>query len=241
MGKGKSRVPQKDSFFDIYINATTDYLFLQPGGGGTPHNWERLGLTNTEATDWFNYRTVWNTKYGIYKTNIEKGTRDKTATEEKTEAKDNFTDWVTDPDFNKLNRIGASPNVTDADRNVFHIKKRKDNRTISKARITANMFFNLQAQGGGDMKATCRTSTDATRASIATDAKEAEIVWKTGTTPPNSVSDCPNRTASTKAIFTFNVNANNAGQKIYAFARWIDTTDPSRASVWSDLVTVIIT
>jgi len=237
------RVPVKDDEFNTYINATANDLFLTPGGAGTTAKRELFGLTITDANQWNTYRGTWNGKYATVTDQEAHGIRNSGSIAEKNEAKEDFTDWVTDPDYNKLNRIGSSPNCSDTDRELYRIKKRKDNRTIHKAPINEDIFFNLKALGGGDMRCACRTTHDGSRSSIPTEAgaKAVEIKYKIGGTPPTSANQCDREKVSTKALFTFNVNGDNAGEKMYAFARWIDTSDDSRAGAWSDMVTVIIT
>ena len=235
-----ARVPEKEDEFNTYVNDTSDYLLEEPGGPGTGENWVRLGLLEAEKDQWVTYKDDWNTIYETYTTNTNRGIRDKTVTENKNKAKDDFTDWVTDPDMNKLDRIAASPNVTQQDREVFHIKKRSDNRTTHTAPIGEDIFFDLKALGGGDIRVRARTDEDATRASIPTDAKAVEICYLIGTTAPETVAECNEDYASTKALFTFNVGAENAAKRMYCFARWVDTTNPNRAGSWSDMVTIVV-
>jgi hypothetical protein len=239
--KNESRIPRTDNEFDRYVNQTTDYLFEPSAGPGSTPNWTRLGLTATEATVWGSYRNTWIAKYAITQKNAERGTRDSIAIAEKNKARIDFTDWVTDPEFNKLDRIGASVNVTETDRAVFHIKLRADNRTTRKAPIADSIFFNLRPLGGGIVRASCRSVNDASRASIPASAKAVEIYFKINGTAPTSVADCDEQVTSTRALFNFDVHANNAGQRLYAYARWIDTSDTNRSSAWSEMVMIIVT
>lgn len=234
------RVPQKDDLFNTYLNTTTAYLLDEPGGPGTGENWERLGLLEDEKDQWVTYKDDWNEIYETYTTNQNNGISDKTVTANKNTAKENFIDWVIDPDMNKLNRIAASPNITQQDREVFHIKKRDDNRTTHTAPIGEDIFFDLKALGGGDVRVRARYDSDATRASIPADAKAVELCYLIGTEAPETVAECNEDYTSTKALFTFNVGAENATKRMYCFARWVDTTNPNRAGSWGDMVTIVI-
>lgn len=233
-----NRIPQKDSKFNTYLNATAEYLVVADEAG--LENWDRLGLTNAEKNQWVTYKNDWNDLYDTTTKNAEKGIRDSIVISNKNTAKSEFIDWVTDPAMNKLNRIGSSPNVTTEDRAVFHVKERKDDRTTPTAPIADEVYLDLKALGGGDMRVRCRTTKEATRASIAKGAKAVELCYSIGTDAPESVADCTLTKASTKALFTFNVGAANSTKKMFCYARWIDTTNPSRSGPWTDMLTVVV-
>lgn len=247
MAHTDSRIPNEDAHFNTYLNSTATYLGQSPApptaaaAAAPALNWSRLGLLETEYNQWLSYRTAWNTIYATYTTNTERGIRDKTITEEKNTAKENFTKWAIMPSLNKLNRIGASPNCTDLDRNVFHIKLRDDERTTRTTPLSEQVFFNLNGMGQGEMKGTFRTEHDGTRSSIADDASGVELKYKLGEPAPNNVDECPQSISFTKAISIFNVGAPNAGKKMYAYARWIVATNPSLNGPWSDMVVAIVT
>jgi hypothetical protein len=234
-----ARVPEKDDLFNTFIKATAAYL-LQINPGEAVANWNRLGLLNAENDEWQAYWNDWNTKYQLVVTEKEQGIRNAPHIEDKNKAKEDFTDWVTDPEANKLNRIGASPNVTNQDRAVFHIKLRDDNRTVHTAPIEAQMFFEISPLSGGNLRVRCREDQDSTRASIPDEANALELRWIIGTTAPNSADDCVLNTISTEALFTHNFGTGNTAKKIYAYARWIDVNNKNRAGGWSAMVQTVI-
>ena len=233
----KKRVPVKDDEFNTYLTETTTYG-LGVRSGTVIFN--LLGLTDPEKAIWVGYRDAWLDKFGIVKTQKEQGIRNATSIAEKNKVKEDFTDWVTDPEFNKLNRIGSSPNVIEQDRNVFHIALRDETRTVQTAPIAAEMFFSMKPISGGDMRVRCRQDEDSTRASIPDEANALELRWKVGADAPNSVDDCPNKENFTEALFTHNFGAGNTAKKIFAYARWTDNTNKNRSGPWSDMVQTVI-
>lgn len=235
---GEPRVPIADDEFNNYIHQTNTYLFTADPIFVT--NWQRLGLLAAEATQWDTYKNDWNAKYAITQSNIANNIRNATATQNKNQARTDFTDWVTDRELNKLNRIGASPNVTNADRAIFRIALRDETRTVHTAPIEAEMFFDMKPISGGDMRLRCREQVDSTRASIPAEANAVELRWVISNNAPNSVDDCPDKEIFTEALFNYNFGAGNTAKKIFAFARWIDTTNKNRSGHWSDMVQTVI-
>src|SRR5262245_24408493 len=60
---GRSRVPEIVGQFDFFINNTDKYL----QAGNPVANWQRLGLTSQEASDWSSKRVFWrDTLYKAY-------------------------------------------------------------------------------------------------------------------------------------------------------------------------------
>jgi len=234
-----ARVPQPDDLFNIYLKATAAYLLVTNPGMAVA-NWNRLGLLNAENDQWQAYWNDWNTKYQKVVTEVEQSIRNSTSIDEKNKAKADFTDWVTDPALNKLNRIGASPNVTTQDRAVFHIALRDETITTHTAPIAAEMFFSLKPISGGDMRIRCREDEDSSKASIPQEADGLELRWKIGGDAPNSVEDCNEKEIFTEALSTHNFGAGNTAKKIFAYGRWIDTTNKNRSGPWSAQVQSVI-
>jgi hypothetical protein len=235
-----ARIPQPDNDFNTYINATATYLTATNPGFASP-NWERLSLTGPEFTAWVNYKNDWNLKYQKVVTQQEQGIRDSAAITEKNDSKKQFTQWATDPKLNKLDRIGASPNCTAQDRQVFNIKERDETRTVPTTPIATELFFDMKPLGGGgSMRFSCRSAHDASRASIPQGANGLEIRYLIGSTAPNSVDDCPAKEIRTEALFTLQLGAANTTQKLFAYGRWIDIKNQARSGPWSDMVQTVI-
>jgi hypothetical protein len=233
------RVPQKDTDFNSYINSTTDHLIENDP---LPANWERLGLTLVEFNTWKSYRQNWNEAYEITTKNAERGISDSNATKAKNDVRKKFTDWVTDPAVNKLNRIGSSPNVTDTDRTIFHIKLRDQVRT-ARPQITTAPFVDLKGDEGAFILITCRVQSDANRANMHKDADVIEVKYAllaTDAPPPTSPEECPDTELSPKAIFRLSAGMANAGKRLYGYLRWRNNSEPEKSSPWNQRVTVIV-
>lgn len=234
------RVPQADSEFDDYINETFDYLNTTPAGAQP--NWERLGLTNAEKNQWGTYRTDWNNAYAKVKTNKAQNIRNSNDTEAKNQVKEDFTEWVLDPAMNKLNRIAASPNITNTDRSTFNIKLRDDVPT-ARPQITTAPFVDMKAEDGGVVLITCRVESDANRASMQPDADVVEMrycIVNAQAQPPNGAQDCPSTELSSKSMFRFTPPSGNAGKRLYAYLRWRNNAQPEKSGPWCQVMTIII-
>lgn len=106
-------------------------------------------------------------------------------------------------------------------------------------KIEAEVFAKIEAHASSKMLFICRTNTDSSRASIFKDADEVEVRYAIGTQPAN-VNACPLKETSTKARFTLELNADDAGKKIYAFLRWRNSSDPQKSGPWTDMLTTVI-
>ena len=238
----ETRVPEPDTEFDEYLNGTADYLLLTPGGASTPPNWERLNLLAAENTQWQDYKTDWNSKFGTVKSNTLNGIRDTNATKAKNDAKDAFTNWVNDPAMNKLTRIEGSPNITNNDRTVFNIKER-DTTLTPRPHITKAPYVDMKGEDGGVVLITCRVESDSTRSSMHPDADDIEmryVIMEPDAVPPATASECPSTADSKKALFRFSDAIDYPGKRIHAFLRWHNGSEEDKSSPWSQRETVII-
>ena len=236
----RNRISTGDKDFNNYINGTADYLLLPDSAYGT--NWERLGLLGAEKDQWIAFRDDWNTTYGIVVTNNGRGIRDSNATKAKNDAKKAFTSWALDKSMNKLNRIGASPNVINNDRAVFNIKKRDDIPT-PRAQITTAPLVDFKGRDGGVVLITCRVQGDSDRASMHPDADVIEmkyILIAPTDKPPGNSDEFPNTATSTRAIFRFKGAVGHPGKRMHAFLRWRNNAEKGKSGPWSQRMTIII-
>jgi len=101
-------------------------------------------------------------------------------------------------------------------------------------------FAAMDAQPGSRIEFTCRTLSDASRASMHPDADVVEVRFIVGTTPPATVNDCSQKEISSKAKFTIELNAADAGKKIFAFVRWRNNSEPSKSGPYGDMLTTVV-
>lgn len=238
----RNRIPAGDSDFNDYINQTAAYLLVTPSSPGTMPHWERLGLLAAENTQWQDYMTDWNSKYGTVVSNNAANIQDRNAIERKNKVRENFTAFVVDKNANKLNRIGASPNVTANDRSVFNIKLRDDKPT-ARAKITTAPYVDFKPLEGGIVQVTCQVDKVSDRPSMHPEADFIEmkyIVIEEGALPPSIAGDCPNTFMPNKAISLFEGAADHPGKRLHAFLRWRNNVEPTKSGPWSQKMTIII-
>jgi hypothetical protein len=240
MATGIPRIPRADSNLNTYINSTTKHLLKADAAFGT--NWQRLGLTAEEKDQWVAYNDEWNTAWQTVLTNRSGGISDSNATFRKNEARKKFTKWVTDSERNKLNRIGASANVTDNDRIIFHIKVR-DKTLTARAQITEAPLVDFKVQEGGDVLINCREKSDSNRTSMhpLADVVEMKYIYVTpGDSAPATPNECTHTELSSKALFRFSAGMKHSGKRMFAFMRWRNNAEPAKSGPWSTIKTIII-
>ena len=101
-------------------------------------------------------------------------------------------------------------------------------------------FAGMDAQPGSRIEFTCRTLSDASRPSMHPDADVVEVRYIVATTAPATVNDCTQKEISTKSKFTIELNAADAGKKIYAFVRWRNNSEPEKSGPYGDMLTTTV-
>ena len=101
-------------------------------------------------------------------------------------------------------------------------------------------FAGMNAQPGSRIEFTCRTQSDASRPSIHPDADAVEVRYIVAATPPATVNDCTGKETSTKSKFTIELNAADAGKKIFAFVRWRNNSEPAKSGPYGDMLTTVV-
>lgn len=242
---GSSRVPETIPPFNNYINSTDDNL--QAISSGVIHNWERLGLSSVNASDWHDQRTYWrDTLYPKYSSPA-------TSTSlVKAEVKAFIIEFrkFANP---LLDIMAASPNAGTDDEIMFNFKIGRAPAHHATDPIAGTVVYDAQPLGGGDFKFKCRTAADSSRASLAAGADSVQLGYmvqekSSGPTPPAPADDNmpnPNQTGMTKdiftkATFTFHAEAENVGKTMIVFARWFNTKHPELAGPWSAVRAVVI-
>jgi len=144
---------------------------------------------------------------------------------------------------------------TVSDRSAFQRKTgARAARTVHTEPIADLCYVLLKAQGGGGVKAKCRTNEDSTRASKPELADAVEIAWRIDPPEPDPENvgktkfyriKAPNDGTTlkifTKASFTGKFGAENAGSMVQGYARWTNTKHPNLAGLWTGPYSIILT
>lgn len=238
-----TRISQAIGPFNTYINNTD--TFLQQISSGTTHNWERLGLSNDNADEWHSKRLYWrDTLYPKYTDPLQstKAVKDEVR---------NFMEEFREFGQPQLNIMAASANATSDDELVFNFKIGRAAPVHHTEPIAETVEFSIKTLGGGDLRFTCRTASDSSRASIPDGADSVQLAYAIAgkDTPANNSGEgevpTPNdpdmrRELFTKAQFTFQTGASNVGKRIIVFARWYNTKHPALAGPWSNITLSVI-
>jgi len=105
---------------------------------------------------------------------------------------------------------------------------RKSDQPGTRAVITDVPFSKLEPIGGSKVTVINRVSSDSSRASMHPEADVVEIKYAIGDAPAN-VDACPNKETSTRATFTIQLAAADAGKKIHAYVRWRNNVNPEKS------------
>jgi hypothetical protein len=232
-----SRVPRSLAKFDQYIKTVTAFLLA----GGATSNGIRLGLTAAKITQVQGYLTQWYTgnpsSPGLYELHTNPATKTKATRKQIADLIKKFATFFSP----LLIRMSGSTAITVSDRLVLNIAAPNTSKTKPRVPITDTVYFEAKPLGGGSMRVTCRVSTDTKRASKPKGADTVQLSYKTGDPAPVGPDDpASKKDSSTHALFTLPLGASSAGQKLYLFARWMNTKHPELAGPWSPLTTVFI-
>src|SRR5665647_181374 len=206
----KSRMPRGIDPFNPYITNTNKYLLE----GAPTTNGIRLGLLDTEITQYTAFATKWSDLYPLY--------TDKRYTRTK-DIRDQLLTIISDSinfdhKYHILDRIAASANVTVTDLEVFNIKKgplQKSTHSISTTRLTDVITASIKPMSGGSVAIKCK-SNYIPGASIIEGADSIQCVYITGNTPPVSTdADGLKTYLSTKASFSLNLGSVNTAKYLY--------------------------
>lgn len=239
----QTRVPEKISEFNTYINNTD--TFLQAISSGSTTNWERLGLSSINAGEWNTRRIYWrDTLYPKYIDPLQSTTAVKETVRIFME---DFKEFAQP----QLNIMAAGPNATSDDELVFNFKIGRAAATHPTEPIAETVVFTVKPLGGGELRFTCRTATDSSRASIPEGADSVQVAFQImdkDTKPegegegslPNPDDGSMRRELFTKAQFTFEAGMANVGRLMVIYTRWYNTKHPKLAGPWSNVTAAVI-
>lgn len=230
-----SRIPQVIVELGAYLSGTSTYL-----AAGTPTtNGVRLGILPAEQTQWI----AINTSYAalLIKYLDKKNSRTTGVTSQLHLLRRKIVDL--DRTVRFLDRIAASPLVTQADLDVFNIKnktmKAKSRMNVSTA-ILENVSPLISAVGGGMFQVKCLTP-DSKRAAIISGADCVQYCYTVGNTPPESpVAEGLKQGVSSRATFSIAVGAEYSAQNMYVFFRWYNIKRPEMAGPWCAMKTLLV-
>jgi len=214
--------------------STGSYL----AAGSPVTNGTRLGLSAQNLTDWNDKFVYWrDTLYTKYSDPLQ------STSAVKDEVRNFMKDFKT---FAQplINLMVASPNAKEADAAVFNFVLNRAKATRRNTPIKELVEFTTQPLGGGDMKFSCRTGHDSSRASKAEGADSVQLAFLIADTVDvfkATPSDLGMKTeAFTRAQFIFHAGAANVGKRMIVFTRWFNTKHPQLAGPWSAVRMVVI-
>ena len=231
MANGNRRIPRSDGALDVFIRTTTNVL-LAPE---QPYNWQRLGLTEDEKDGWKALHDEW---VAVYARCSNANLRSKTAIAQKDDIRKRFTRYS----YRILVRAQTLSGITEDDRAVFRIPKRKKTYTRRTA-IDDAPLVQLQSMAGGWIRLRARVAGTEGRARIRPMADYLEVryaVLPIGTTPPETWSQCLQFTVKTKAISILQLPLDQRGRVIYAFCRWTNLSEQSKSGPWCNRIEAIV-
>ncbi|MEP7169698.1 MAG: hypothetical protein ABI855_10045, partial [Bacteroidota bacterium] len=116
---------------------------------------------------------------------------------------------------------------------------RKADQRSERPVIEQTVFGEMKSMPGSRIKFTCRTQSDASRASMLDIADEVEVRYVIDTLPA-TWQNCPNIVTSTKAIFSIELEPETAGKMIYAYLRWKNSTDIKKSGPYGNRVSAMV-
>lgn len=230
-----SRIPRVLVELGAYLSSTSTYL----AAGAPTNNGVRLGILPAEQTQWI----AINTSYAalLVKYLDKRNSRTTGITSQLHLQRRKLIDL--DRTVRFLDRIAASPVVTQADLDVFNIKN-KALKTTARINVNTPILENVSplvnAVGGGMFQVKCLTP-NSKRAAIISGADSVQYCYMVGGTPPESaVMDGLKQGISSRAAFSMAVGAEYSGQNMYVFFRWFNIKRPEMAGPWSTMQSMLV-
>lgn len=230
----RSRIPRSIKRFNNYLSNTNAYLVAVNGANAT-----RLGVLPAEVTRWSAFVNAWNPLHLKYIDG--KGSRTTTITDQLHSIIASYVNF--DQTNHLLDRIGASPDVTVSDMEIFNIKKGillKPTRTRPQTALTEPLFAAIQPIGGGIVSIKCRGASGG-RAAIFAGADSVQYNYTVGDTAPGSADAYGLKSEiSTKASIQLALSPASSRKNLYIYLRWYLVKHPALAGPWSSVQTVLI-
>jgi hypothetical protein len=237
----ESRVPRTIPEFNNYINSSDDYLQLTRSDRTNP-NFQELGLSPLQGTDWTNKRTFWrDTLYPKY-TNPSLST-----SPVKTQVK-NFMKSFSVFARPLLDIMAVSVKADEEDEAQLRFLRKVSYKspTHHTEEIEDTCYAIIKPLGGDKMKFGCSTESDTKKKSLAPTAESVMVSYIRidkaieNPTLPEDPEDCPKQQTFTKASFVLDAGTGKSGDRLVGFLQWNDSKNPSRKGPESERFDVTI-
>jgi len=219
-----TRVPRIISLFDVYVTTSDDHLQADDTSNPGHPNYERLGLSAAQATDWDDRRQEWDDLYDKYGT---KGTRTDVVREQVANFMKSFREFANP----LLNMMAANPAATVLDGAKLNFKLTRKAPSKRTTQITETIFPSIQSLGGNEFFFSFRAIADSKRASLLKGVDSVIAWYKIVTNEPVSASIEPDETWNSIVFYksrnTFKTPAGSKGKYLLIAFQWAYT--PNRA------------
>ncbi len=234
-----NRIPLTVAEFVTYLKNTNTFLKsddpLNPGH----KQWERLGLTSAEQTDWDNSNTAAQDLWAKY-SNAD--LRTLSVMRELRTLRLNWTKGAR----GIVNRIASSAAATQQDATVFNfvlVKKQPTKQTVD---ITELVIAGIKRIGSGEFGIECRFEKDTKRPSLLPKADGVEYSFKITNTQPADPATVDLEGEGfrlrfvSKAKFVFKSGTANKGKYLIIAFRWVNSKYPELAGPWCEAQIMVI-
>lgn len=222
---GKKRFPEKDADFNDFLVSAVAYLIA---------NATRLVISSDNITILSDLFSSWTNTYPLSQ---DENTATKTIIDNKIALRESIEEHL---------RLiyGDIPQsvLTNADRNTLHLSSR-DTKPTPRPKIDTVPQVTIEAKAGRKVLVACRTSTDANRASRHKHSDGVEYRF-TLTQPLSDNIGQASAIPITKVVYTTGINTRarfqiqlqeeSSGKVITVECRWMNFSDTSKSSNWSN-------
>ena len=240
----RSRVPRTLSTFDNYFKTLVPFLLDIPTGS-TLHNWERLGLLQSEMTAISAFYVMWftgiATNPGAYELHIDPEKKNKKTRRDVVKIMEDVSSYLQP----LLTRMSGSANLTEGDMLVLNIKIRKTFSFIKKVIESIPHIVQI-ALGQARVRLKFYDTQDSKKPSIPEGADSIEIAYiildplqetelqgKVKKTAPKHPDDGCYKEIHTRATIILDFETIHAGKQVYLFARFYHTKHHDLAGTWT--------
>ncbi|MFN8322591.1 MAG: hypothetical protein U0T74_08045 [Chitinophagales bacterium] len=228
-----SRISPKPAVFNSYLNNTDDYL-QATAPGSSSKNWERLGLSATQAAQWQQQRQYWrNTLYPAYSSPDQ---CTKTVRKEVVQFIKQFSAFA----LPLLNLMAACPAVNAQDSLTFNFALKRKAPTHHRVPVTELCYGSFTPQGSGRIKAGFRTLQNSGRPALAQGANCVQIAYSIGEPAPTHAGEAARLDIVPRASYVIETSPAHAGKWLYIFSRWYNSKHPQLAGPWSQAMQVMV-
>jgi hypothetical protein len=227
MDTDKRRIPRKDKDLNDFIRTTTQAL-------QDVATRQRLGMLDAEWIIWQQLHHEWVAVYPL----VTGAQRSKLVVLKKDDIRKRFTKQT----FKPLYRAQVMSTVTEDDRLIFRIAKRKSTRT-KPPKIETAPWPQFENIGGGWLRLRVRVEGTEGRPRMHPHAHVLLVryaVLPFDAPAPATSEACNGISYLTKALSIMKFEPVDRGKKVYAFLRWLNTSDNSKSGPWSNRIEAVL-